>query len=158
MAGRSAFTRGPRTSGEGESPMRGSERQRRSLSQSDDTPRQPGLLANPASSHDTGSATSSHFHINTDHSQHSSKRLGFLGEMLSSSANSGTSGSTRNQSNQIPPRSHSRADSANLLREGAASPAPTMSKAHPSPSKVRERSETAHHHRPLLTCIRFVGF
>ncbi|KAI0093316.1 HbrB-like-domain-containing protein [Irpex rosettiformis] len=132
MAGRSAFSRGPRTSGEWERPIPrpGSERQRRSLS--DDTLRPP---ATP----EPGSATSSHFHTSGDHSQHPSKRLGFLGEMLSSSTNSGTGGSTRGQSNQIPPRSHSRADSANLLRENAASPAPTMSKAHPSPSKLVSR-------------------
>ncbi len=134
MAGRSAFVRGPRTSGELDSQMRASERQRRSLSQSDDTLRPPG--ANPPASHDPGSATSSHFHSSAEHSQHPSKRLGFLGEMLSSSNNSGTGGSTRGQPNQIPPRSHSRADSANLLRENAVSPAPTLSKAHPSPSKV----------------------
>ncbi|KAI0700903.1 HbrB-like-domain-containing protein [Cytidiella melzeri] len=112
--------------------MRTPERQRRSLSQ--DTPR-PSLNA-----HDIGSATSSLFHNSAEQSQPLPKRLGFLGEMLSS--NNGVSASTRGLSNQIPiaSRSHSRADSANLLRESAASPVPAMtSKAHPSPSKIVSR-------------------
>jgi hypothetical protein len=140
MSGRSAFTRAPRTSGDWDSSSaRAPERQRRSLSQ--DTHRQ--LL--PISSHTpdaataSTSATSPHSNTNADTNQHLPKRLGFLGDMLS---NSSTAAATRNQqSNQIPPgRSHSRADSANLLRETTASPAPTITaKAHPSPSKVRQQ-------------------
>lgn len=137
MAGRSAHTRAPRISTEGDPNMRTPEHPRRSLSQGDDTPRPPGLL-----SQDTPSVTSTQFQGNSEQSPYSTtKRLGFLGEMLSSSSGSGTSASTLrgSQSNQLPAsRSHARAESANLLREAAPSPAPTMtsSKAHPSPSKV----------------------
>lgn len=119
--------------------MRTPERTRRSLSQGDDTPRPTGLgvfqSVNPSPSpglHDANGA---------EHG-HATKRLGFLGEKLLSSSTSGSSSTIRGPS----PRSHSRAESANLLlslsRETTASPAPMAAssthhaKAHASPSKV----------------------
>lgn len=123
--------------------MRTPERTRRSLSQGDDTPRPSGLGifqgASPSPTHDAI------FHNSADHG-HAAKRLGFLGEKLLSSANSGSSTSTvRGTTNPIhTSRSHSRAESANLLsRDVAPSPTPGMAassahhaKAHASPSKV----------------------
>ena len=145
--------------------MRTPERQRRSLSQGDDTPRPSGVLQGSAvptttsgsSSSNTAPMAQSHisdnnlapsiFHAGTEHG--TSKRLGFLGEKLLSSSNSGLSASTLRGTpvSQLLPRSHSRADSANLLglsRESTASPAPSsmstspsqFAKGHTSPSKV----------------------
>jgi hypothetical protein len=130
MASRSA--RGRRTSQDSASHMRGPERTRRSLSQGDDT----GVnLPAPGQSHESNTA---------EHS-HASKRLGFLGEMLLSSAASVSSTSTL-RGTPAQARSHSRADSANLLsRDASASPVPTSgmaaspahhAKGHASPSKV----------------------
>ena len=140
MASRSA--RGRRTSQES-SLMRTPERTRRSLSQGDDTPRPagPGVFqsVNPSpnsGSHDANSA---------EHG-HATKRLGFLGERLLSSSTSGSS-TLRGIPGPTTSRSHSRAESANLLlslsRDSTASPAPMAAssshhgKVHASPSKVR---------------------
>lgn len=128
--------------------MRTPERTRRSLSQGggEDTPR-PSASFNrdspaPPPPHEGGATTQQ----NAVEQSHASKRLGFLGEKLLSSNSVTSSSNGRGTTHQIlPSRSHSRADSANLLsRDAAASPAPsvaatstTHAKAHQSPSKVR---------------------
>lgn len=125
--------------------MRTPERTRRSLSQGDDTPRPagPGVFqsVNPSpnsGSHDANSA---------EHG-HATKRLGFLGERLLSSSTSGSS-TLRGTPGPATSRSHSRAESANLLlslsRDSTASPAPMAAssshhgKVHASPSKLVSR-------------------
>ena len=118
--------------------MRTPERTRRSLSQGDDTPRPSGTFQSVPSSHDAASA---------EQHGHQTKRLGFLGDKLLASAAAaaaGPSASLRGTPSQLSSRSHSRADSANLLPRDtpAASPAPmaasaSHAKTHASPSKVR---------------------
>lgn len=169
MAGRSARSRRASQDSGLLLNMRTPERQRRSLSQGDDTPRPAGVLqgagsasTNTASSSvNTGhsvqmnvgeaSIAASLLHVGADPPSHqSNKRLGFLGEkLLSSSASTAASSTLRGTpTSQLLPRSHSRAESANLLtlsRESTASPAPSMAttiaasplaKGHTSPSKV----------------------
>ena len=143
---------------------------------SDDTPRQPGVLqggnnAAPtpnthlnnnivgnASAVQGSAALSGHdalvppiFHAGAEPPSHSNKRLGFLGEKLGerllSSTSVSSSSTLRGASTaQLLPRSHSRAESTNLLglsRDATASPVASvstssspMAKAHTSPSKV----------------------
>ena len=143
---------------------------------SDDTPRQPGVLQGSnnavptANSHlnnnivghasavQGSAALSGHdalvppiFHAGVEPPSHSNKRLGFLGERLGEkllSSTSVSSSSTLRGTSTAPllPRSHSRAESTNLLglsRDATASPVASMSsssspmaKAHTSPSKV----------------------
>lgn len=150
MAGRSARVR--QTSHDLDAIMRLPEEQRRTLSHGDDTPRPPAtttLQGNFTSSPSQDSFNTTPSILNTEHTHHTTKRLGFLGEMLSSASGSSASTVRGSSSNQIPAsRSHTRADSTNLLRESATSPTPGVSsssglhlKGHPSPSKV---SETCH--------------
>ena len=165
MAGRSARSRRASQDSGILLNMRTPERQRRSLSQGDDTPRPTGVLQGAgsaatsagSSSLNTGQSVQMHvgdasiaaslLHVGADPPGHTpNKRLGFLGEKLLSSSVSATSTLRGTPTSQLLPRSHSRAESANLLtlREGAASPAPSMAtisasplaKGHTSPSKV----------------------
>ncbi|KAI8975917.1 HbrB-like-domain-containing protein [Trametes punicea] len=125
--------------------MRTPER-RRSSSQGDATPRPPPHTLShsnsPAPAHPAEASSSTHGQ------DHGSKRLGFLGDILLSSAGHisvGGSSSSAQRSSPIPhflpSRSHSRPDSA-LARDNASSPTPAMAsapqqpKGHTSPSKT----------------------
>ncbi len=142
MAGRSARIR--RGSQDSTRMMRTPERPRRSLSQGDDTPRAAGVMlgtsATPSAAQSHEISASSLFHSGAEHA----KRLGFLGEKLLSTTSSSTLRGTPTSSTLPTSRSHSRADSANLLsRETTASPALGMAtsssqqgKGHTSPAKV----------------------
>ncbi|KAI0325111.1 HbrB-domain-containing protein [Cubamyces sp. BRFM 1775] len=129
--------------------MRTPER-RRSSSQGDATPRGPAQYSNSLTPDNTNNANANSTNTgqqpNTT-SDHPSKRLGFLGDILLSSAGSISVPSSAQRSSPIPhsllpTRSHSRGDSA-LARDNASSPTPTMatstgqpSKGHVSPSKA----------------------
>ncbi|KAI0769576.1 HbrB-like-domain-containing protein [Trametes elegans] len=126
--------------------MRTPER-RRSSSQGDATPRAPShsLAHSPATADSPQTqASGSGTHLTAEHP---SKRLGFLGDILLSSAGSISISSSAQRSSPIPhsllpARSHSRADPA-LARDNTSSPTPTMAntagqpaKGHTSPSKA----------------------
>lgn len=171
MAGRSARSRRASQDASLVLGMRTPDRQRRSLSQGDDTPRPLGLLqsanntangtgnnatsASPTGQGHPGDASTvppSILHTGADQplpGHTPNKRLGFLGEkLLSSNLSSSASTLRGTPTSQLLPRSHSRAESANLLglsREGTPSPAPAMAastsqhtKGHTSPSKVSD--------------------
>ncbi|KAJ8463330.1 hypothetical protein ONZ51_g10330 [Trametes cubensis] len=131
--------------GVGTMPMRTPER-RRSSSQGDATPRAPPHSLSP-DNNNTHNSNSSQQTNTIPGGDHPSKRLGFLGDILLSSAGSISVASSAQRSSPIPhsllpTRSHSRGDSA-LARDNASSPTPTMatsagqpSKGHVSPSKA----------------------
>ncbi|KAI0644372.1 hypothetical protein C8Q79DRAFT_927548 [Trametes meyenii] len=113
---------------------------RRSSSQGDATPRAPAHALAQADSPQPQTQTQA------SASEHPSKRLGFLGDILLSSAGSiATSASTQRASpiphGLLPARTHSRGDSG-YNRDNASSPIPPMAssagqpaKGHTSPSK-----------------------
>ncbi|KAI9059108.1 hypothetical protein FKP32DRAFT_1688231 [Trametes sanguinea] len=148
-----AHTRGRSALGRMRTPER-----RRSSSQGDATPRPPPhtTLSHshspaPSSSAVDGSPST---HAGAEHGGGGTKRLGFLGEMLLSSAGSISVGGSSFHSHPqrsspiphafLPHRSHSRSDNpAAALRENTSSPTPTMAasaaqqqKGHTSPSKA----------------------